>query len=84
MKLKARTITIISILLSIFVWIFLDLFLDGSASQELLFVNNLDTGMDFFSSILYTQGTNPYMGFDTVYPLLANFFMGYIAFFHHI
>ena len=35
-------------------------------------VMDYDTGMDFFSSIQYTKGRNPYMEYETLYPPLAN------------
>lgn len=35
---------------------------------------DLDTGMDFFNSIQYTKGADPYIQYEVIYPPLANLF----------
>ena len=67
-------ITVLLIAISLLIWIVADLKTGGAATSQLLFSSPLDTGMDFFSSVQYTQGANPYLWFGTVYPPLANLF----------
>ena len=54
-------------------------FSHGTYFSKLFFHDSLDTGMDFFHSIEYTNGRMPYEKFHTLYPPLANFLF-YILF----
>ena len=51
----------------------------GDIFSCIFFHDTLDTGMDFFHSIEYTYGRQPYLYWGTVYPPLANLFF-YILF----
>lgn len=61
-----------AMLLSYALLVLCDLLYDGAGMQNILFSSELDTGMDFFSSIQYTNGGVPYTKYGTVYPPLAN------------
>lgn len=69
-----RFIFIFLIAISYILLLTIDFLYDGKASDLVLFYSQTDTGMDFFSSIQYTKGRNPYYSFGTVYPPLANLF----------
>lgn len=70
---------LIGMFLSYAVLVISDFTMDGAGIQNLLFGSNLDTWMDFFSSVQYTKGAVPYSYFGTVYPPLANLFF-YVIF----
>ena len=44
----------------------------GNIISKMFFSDTLDTGMDFFHSIEYTRGRDPYDYWRTLYPPLAN------------
>ena len=44
----------------------------GNIISKMFFSDTLDTGMDFFHSIEYTRGRDPYGYWRTLYPPLAN------------
>ena len=46
----------------------------GDFLSYFLYHDTLDAGMDFFHSIEYVRGRQPYAVFDTLYPPLANLF----------
>lgn len=46
----------------------------GDLLSNFLFHDTLDAGMDFFHSIEYVRGRQPYAVFHTLYPPLANLF----------
>lgn len=50
------------------------LFSRGDLIARYFFYDTLDTGMDFFHSIEYVNGREPYRLFNTLYPPLANLF----------
>ena len=50
----------------------------GQRIQDYFFYNVTDTGMDFFHSIEYLHGNQPYQLFETLYPPLANLFFALI------
>ncbi len=46
----------------------------GELISRYFFYDTMDTGMDFFHSIEYVNGREPYRVFSTLYPPLANLF----------
>ena len=46
----------------------------GALWEELFWHDSIDTGMDFFHSIEYVRGRQPYERWQTLYPPLANLF----------
>ena len=46
----------------------------GELLTHYFYVDQRDTGMDFFHSLEYVRGRHPYKLFDTLYPPLANLF----------
>lgn len=46
----------------------------GTIINHIFFRDTLDTGMDFFHSIEYVKGREPYAKWSTLYPPLANLF----------
>ena len=46
----------------------------GDFWEQFLYHDTLDSGMDFFHSIEYVRGRQPYAVFSTLYPPLANLF----------
>lgn len=55
------------------------LFNHGEKLNYYFFKDTLDTGMDFFNSILYTKGGHPYTQFGTIYPPLANLVFWFLS-----
>lgn len=49
-------------------------FSKGELLVSFFFYDARDTGMDFFHSIEFLKGNNPYIRFNTLYPPLANLF----------
>lgn len=47
---------------------------NGMVLRNVLWTDQLDTGMDFFNSIICTKDAEPYTRFKTLYPPLANMF----------
>ena len=58
-------------LLFLFFYVF---FTQGMRLEYFLWSDEIDTGMDFFNSIIYTKGRHPYTQYGTIYPPLANLF----------
>lgn len=46
----------------------------GENTSHFFFHDEIDTGMDFFNSIVYLKGNAPYKLYSTLYPPLANAF----------
>lgn len=47
----------------------------GELIERFFFYDTIDTGMDFFHSIEYVNGLQPYERFYTLYPPLVNFLL---------
>lgn len=50
----------------------------GDLMDEFFFWDIRDSGMDFFHSIEFLKGNNPYQNFKTLYPPLANLFFKFL------
>lgn len=54
---------------------------NGSAMREIFQHSDLvDSGMDFFNSIICTKDAEPYKVFKTLYPPLANIFFIFVIY----
>lgn len=71
---KYKKIYIVLTLICILLGGLLLFFTRGDGFAEYFFHDTLDTGMDFFNSVLYTKGRHPYTQYHTIYPPLANSF----------
>ncbi len=71
-KIDLTTIYVVIAVLGI-IWTIYMLFIShGEWFAQILYPDPFDTGMDFFHSIEYTEGGEPYRKYATLYPPLAN------------
>ena len=65
---------IIISLFSIVIFFVYCFFSQGCNLNIFFFHDKIDTGMDFFNSMIYLKGRHPYTQYTTIYPPLANLF----------
>ncbi len=74
-----KKLYIVFTVISVSIFLMAMFFSYGHIFKEYFFYDDLDTGMDFFNSIIYTLGRHPYTQYGTIYPPLANFIFWFIC-----